>query len=82
MTTTTELPKNWLFTISLNRYMDKELFSTWFKKIFIPYADQERPIILVLDNHDSHISYDLLQTAKDHQVSKLHNSLVNFDNKN
>ena len=70
MSAATELPKTWLFGISPNGYIDKELFVNWFNEIFLKHCGSERPIVLIVDNHDSHISYDLLQTAKQNQVCK------------
>ena len=49
--------------------MDKELFTTWFKKIFLKHCGEERPVILIVDNHDSHFSYEVLETAKENQAS-------------
>lgn len=35
----------------------------WFKKIFIPNLSPERPQILLVDNHKSHLSDELQQQA-------------------
>ena len=57
--------ENKLFLVG---YMDKDLFKSWFKDLFLPNCGRERPIILLLDNHDSHYSYDVLQMAKENEV--------------
>ena len=48
--------------------MEKDLFRDWFIKIFIPNCGRSRPILLLLDNHDSHYSYEVLKLAKENEV--------------
>ena len=45
-------------------YIDKELFSVWFEKVFLKHCGRSRPVVLLMDNHDSHYSLDLLEKAK------------------
>ena len=47
------------FAVSTNGWMDTSGFIEWFKKIFVPSLPDERPIILILDGHVSHISYEI-----------------------
>ena len=44
--------------------MDDSLSVEWFKKCFLPYIGLERPQMLILDNHRSHETIDLLVEAK------------------
>ena len=48
--------------------MDRELFLSWFQKVFLPNCGSERPIVLVMDNHDSHYSYELMELAKSNHL--------------
>ena len=45
-------------------YIDKDLFFTWFKDIFCKHCGDAKPVLLLMDNHDAHYSYELLQYAK------------------
>jgi len=44
--------------------MDRELFADWFCKVFVPNCGRERPVLLVMDNHDSHISVPVIEKAQ------------------
>ena len=50
--------------------MDKHLFHQWFVSvsIFIPNCGKERPVMLLLDNHDSHLSSKVIEEAKANEV--------------
>ncbi|XP_071760830.2 uncharacterized protein LOC139915943 [Centroberyx gerrardi] len=45
-------------------YMDSELFRKWFVEHFLKYATQERPLLLVLDGHQSHLDPELVRAAQ------------------
>ncbi|MES9880234.1 MAG: hypothetical protein ABW185_05060 [Sedimenticola sp.] len=57
-----------MFAHSESGYMDGELFQSWLFKIFIPNCGRERPVVLILDNHDSHVTLPLVETAKENNV--------------
>ena len=57
------VPGNWHFATSDNGYMDKELFAVWFERIFIPNCGRARPVVLIMDNHGSHISIPVIELA-------------------
>lgn len=67
MFTLTGVPRDWLFGTSPNGYMDGELFYKWFESVFLPNV-HKRPALLVLDNHESHLTLKLLQRAKSEKV--------------
>lgn len=48
--------------------MDSDLFRKWFAQVFLKHAPTSRPLLLVMDNHESHLSIDLLDMARDNQV--------------
>ncbi|XP_060575063.1 uncharacterized protein LOC132732603 [Ruditapes philippinarum] len=58
------IPGSWLYGKSENGYMDGDLFLTWFKEIFLINCGRERPVLLVMDNHDSHVTLPLVETAR------------------
>ncbi|XP_076092433.1 uncharacterized protein LOC143063887 isoform X2 [Mytilus galloprovincialis] len=62
------VPDNWLYGSSESGYMDTELFENWFDKVFIPFCGTRRPVLLIFDNHDSHISIDLIEKAKANNI--------------
>jgi hypothetical protein len=62
------VPDSWLFGTSETGYMDGELFLSWFKKIFLLNCGRERPVLLILDNHDSHVTLPLVETARANNV--------------
>ena len=49
-------PKNTLFACSKSSYIDRELFGMWFEKIFLPNISPQRPVLLIVDGHASHIT--------------------------
>lgn len=59
---------NWLYGSSETGYMDTELFKLWLKYIFIPHCGSRRPVLLVLDNHDTHISLKIIEMAKENTI--------------
>lgn len=62
------VPPSWLFGSSASGYMDSELFELWFDNIFLPHCGSRRPVLLIFDNHDSHISLSLLKKAMANDV--------------
>ncbi|CAG2192489.1 unnamed protein product [Mytilus edulis] len=62
------VPDNWLYGSSESGYMDTELFENWFDKVFIPFCGTRRPVLLIFDNHDSHISINLIEKAKANNI--------------
>ena len=57
-------------------YMDKHLFTEWFKRIFLRNCGSERPVLLLLDNHDSHLSYEVLDLAMKNQVKNCYSIFI------
>ena len=51
--------------------MDSELFVLWFKDIFLPHCGAKRPVLLVMDNHDTHCTLEVLKLAKENNVTLL-----------
>lgn len=60
--------EDWLFGVSENGYMDTQLFLSWFRQIFLKHATKERPLLLTMDNHESHVSLEVVEEARANQV--------------
>ena len=50
-------------------YMDKEMCRAGFCDLFLKNCGSARPVLLLLDNHESRYSYNVLKAAKDNEVS-------------
>lgn len=61
-------PDDCLYAKSPNGYMDGELFKKWFTEIFLPQTAHLRPALLMLDGHGSHLTIDLIDLAREHNV--------------
>ena len=48
--------------------MDSELFFAWMKKVFLVHAVSQRPVMLLVDGHASHVTMDLIELARDNNV--------------
>ncbi|XP_031698045.1 jerky protein homolog-like, partial [Anarrhichthys ocellatus] len=45
-------------------YIDSELFRKWFVGHFLKFAVQERPLLLIMDGHQSHLDPELVRAAQ------------------
>ena len=52
-------PKGWMTEVN---------FLDWFRNLFIPALPEERPVLLILDGHKSHIKYEVRELAKKHSI--------------
>lgn len=59
------------FTVTPNGWMDEATFINWMRTLFIPSLPAERPILLILDGHSSHISYEVRVLAIENQIHLL-----------
>ena len=63
-----------LYAVSNIGWMEKENYASWFQKMFIPVASsltKTGPVVLIFDVHHSHISLDLITTAKEANIHLL-----------
>ena len=56
------------YDLSLNGWMDSELFETWFVQHFLTYAPPSRPLLLLMDGHMSHFSPTFVNRAAEEEV--------------
>lgn len=59
------------YGVSPNGWMTTAAYIDWFRNIFIPSLPGERPVLLVLDGHSSHISYEVRELAIENGVHML-----------
>ncbi len=59
------------FAVSHNGWMTTEAFTDWLRSLFIPSLPHERPVLLLLDGHSSHIGYDVRQLATENGITML-----------
>ena len=54
-------------------FMDSELFLRWFTRIFVVHATPtpDKPVLLLVDGHSSHCSIDVIEAAKEKNVTLL-----------
>ncbi|WAR23829.1 hypothetical protein MAR_037498 [Mya arenaria] len=57
------VPGSLLFAVCDTRYVNTEIFCQWFLRGFILHCGKERPVVLLMDNHDSHISIPLIEAG-------------------
>jgi hypothetical protein len=64
---------NWLYTTSENGWTSNAIGSEWLQRVFLPETATalNRPRMLIMDGHGSHVSVDFLWTCKQHQVELL-----------
>ena len=61
------------YTVSENGWMTAHTctFIDWFSNVFIPSLPEERPILLILDGHTSHVSLKVRKLAMEHKIELL-----------
>lgn len=64
-----EGPDDAVYAKSESGWVDSELFLAWMKKVFIAYSDSERPVILFVDGHKSHLTLDTIDLAHNNGIT-------------
>ena len=64
------MPKTWSYAGTKSGYVDTELFKMWFEKMFIPNcgATEAEPALLLMDNHECHVTLSLATMAVQNHV--------------
>ena len=70
---TTGGPPDALYGKQDSGFMDSELFLKWFNQLFMKHADPqpEKPVLLLVDGHSSHCSMEIIEAAKEKNVTLL-----------
>lgn len=66
------VPDDWIFKTTEKGYITSDLFVEWFMKCFIAHVGERRPILLILDNHVTHLSKAFIDAARDNRVELLY----------
>jgi len=56
------------YGLSDKGWITTELFLGWLTEHFLEHAVSARPLLLLLDGHSTHYSYELIQTAREKGV--------------
>ena len=62
-------PPGTRFACSPKGYMLDVNFESWFIKVFVEHVkNYDKPVVIVYDGHNSHITYDTMKIANDNQI--------------
>ncbi len=61
-------PDDAVYAKSESGWVDSELFLAWMKKVFLVYAVSQRPVLLLVDGHASHVNLELIDIARDNNI--------------
>ena len=61
-------PEGTLFVAQKSGWIDKDLYLQWFKELFLRPIPSERPVLLIMDGHKSHVTEDLILTAAENKI--------------
>lgn len=61
-------PDDSVYCKSESGWIDSELFMVWMKKIFLQYCGSQRPVLLFVDGHASHITIDVIDLARENKI--------------
>ena len=57
-----------LFTRKVSGWIDGELYLAWMKKVFFKFCGSQRPVVLFVDGHASHVSLDVIDLARENDI--------------
>lgn len=66
---TEDAPPQTKWTYQSRSFMDTTLGAEWFENVFLPECGQKRPQLLIVDSHCSHEPLELLQSAKNENIT-------------
>ena len=61
-------PDDALYARSESGWIDSELFLVWLKKVFLKHVVSQRPILLLIDGHKSHITLEAVDICRDSDI--------------
>ena len=61
-------PDDALYAKSDSGWVDSELFQTWLTKLFIKHAVSQRPLLLLVDGHKSHVTLDVIDICRENNI--------------
>ena len=63
-----DIPASWNICATKSGYITTDLFHVWFRDVFLAECGVERPLLLIMDNHISHLSPDIFSLAQENNV--------------
>ncbi|XP_053380270.1 uncharacterized protein LOC128548809 [Mercenaria mercenaria] len=66
------MPDSWTFVNNDKGYIITDLFVQWLDENFIPFIGERCPVLLILDNHSTHVSKAFVDAASKHKVDLLY----------
>ena len=61
-------PDDAVYAKSESGWVDSELFLSWMKKVFLEHVVVQRPVILFVDGHSSHLTLELIDLARSNGI--------------
>lgn len=61
-------PDDAVYAKSESGWIDSELFLVWMKKVFLKYCGSQRPVLLFIDGHASHVNLDVIDLARESDI--------------
>ena len=61
-------PDDAVYAKSESGWIDSELFLAWMKKVFLKYCGSQRPVLLFIDGHASHVNLDVIDLARENDI--------------
>ena len=61
-------PKGWIYKATKSGFINTDLFLQWFRDIFVKQILKERPVILILDAHSTHVAPEFANLAIENKV--------------
>ena len=65
------IPPSWAFTATKSGFIDSAIFLMWFRDVFLQQCGRQRPLVLIMDNHVSHLGPEVIDLAKKEQIELL-----------
>jgi len=61
-------PNNAMYGVTTSGWMEDYLFESWMDKFITFVKDLEKPVLLLCDGHNSHLTYSTVKKAQDNQI--------------
>lgn len=65
------LPEDWTFACTESGFITTDLFYQWFTEVFLANCGKRRPCLLIMDNHTSHLSPRVIDSARENGIDLL-----------
>ncbi|CAG5019198.1 unnamed protein product [Parnassius apollo] len=59
------------YAATKNGWMETDVFERFFEKVFLPTVGQKRPILLIYDGHSTHVGLNIIEKAREADITIL-----------